>query len=93
MQHLKDLRDWTYDHRKASGSLLLATVVLWGLIFLGVVPRYDRDDYQDVLAYFFPIWVVIGYVGYALLSGIAKEQLAKETPEEKEQYEQTLFSD
>jgi hypothetical protein len=93
MEHVKDLFDWARHHTKFTGSLAGATVVLWVLIYLDIVPRYDRGSYQDALAYFFPIWVVVGYVAYALLSTIAEDALENETPEEKAQYQSTLISD
>jgi hypothetical protein len=61
-----------------SGIIFAGTAILWFLIALNVVPRYDRVQFQDKKSYFFPIWCVIGYLFWAYFSTIAEHVRAME---------------
>lgn len=43
------------------------TVVVWVLLFLGLLPTYSETPFEQKLSYFFPIWMVIGVFAYAYL--------------------------
>jgi hypothetical protein len=49
---------------------------------LDLVPQYQRTTATTYLSYFFPVWIVIGYVGYGLLAGLSAEERKKQTRDE-----------
>jgi hypothetical protein len=45
---------------------LIPSVILWVLLWLDLLPRYERTALSDLMLYFLPIPVAVAYLIFAL---------------------------
>lgn len=65
--YLKPVRHLWGEKKNQLLIALGITVVVWILLFLGLLPTYSVTPLEHKLSYLFPIWMVVGVFAYAYL--------------------------
>jgi hypothetical protein len=70
------------DNARPITYTLIPTVVIWVLLYLNLLPRYERTPASDLMSYFFPLAVAVAYAVFAIARPVLKEYAKNETPEQ-----------
>jgi amino acid permease len=86
MQQGREIKDCVFAHKRTTAIIFGVTVAVWVLLAWDFVPQYQRTVVTTFLSYFFPVWIIIGYVGYGLLAKISETERKNQTQDDRRFY-------
>jgi hypothetical protein len=86
MEQGREIKNFVFAHKRTTAIIFGVTAAVWVLLACDLVPQYQRTVVTTFLSYFFPVWIVIGYVGYGLLARISEGERKNQTRDDRRFY-------